>query len=408
MKGKRKYFSLGVDTASTSITVALLAPDGKPLLGGKEFPLGTGGFADLMAALVHLGARPTNTRVVIEATGRYHLSWVAALEREGFATVVLNPALSGHAKPLKQFVRGNKTDPIDAEGLALLGLHRWAELEACSNQSDSSKQALKMHCSVMSHLRRSLTNTTRAAQDLLGALWPESRELGLKFSSNEHGLPALLLRVAGRAELSRLQASTLRRHGILRVDALREALRSSFVAEAVFDAGLPALQQLCRLLVELRERMEAMDQDILHRLRNVEPDPNYRVASTIPCFGDRTLPVLLAYLPGQWRQWGSKRSIANKLQAYWGMEPRVRQSGRWRGQVKMSKRGCEPPRTALMNVARVSLIHDREMRQYYQKKKAEGMEHILALTHLMRRHLRRFVAVIYEEKPFVANPQTSS
>jgi transposase len=85
-----------------------------------------------------------------------------------------------------------------------------------------------------------------------------------------------------------------------------------------------------------------------------------------------------------------------------GIEPRVRQSGQWVGQARMSKRGIKPLRTALFQAAFCATIHDKELRAYYQRKRAEGKAHKVALSHLMRIILRRLVAVLKTEKSYEA------
>ena len=59
------------------------------------------------------------------------------------------------------------------------------------------------------------------------------------------------------------------------------------------------------------------------------------------------------------------------------------------------------PRTALFQVAVCSLLHDPMMKTFYDKKRADGQHHLVAISHVMRRQIRRLVAVLYNGKPFV-------
>jgi transposase len=77
-----------------------------------------------------------------------------------------------------------------------------------------------------------------------------------------------------------------------------------------------------------------------------------------------------------------------------GNEPRLQQSGQWKGQTKMSKRGAEMLRTAFFQAAFSTAHHDPELRAFYQHKRAEGKHHEVALSHLMRVLTRRLVAVL--------------
>lgn len=83
-----------------------------------------------------------------------------------------------------------------------------------------------------------------------------------------------------------------------------------------------------------------------------------------------------------------------------GNEPRLQESGQWKGQTKMSKRGGEPLRTAFFQAAFNASQHDPELKRYYLRKRAQGKCHHLALTHLMRILTRRIVSVLRSQQPY--------
>ena len=83
-----------------------------------------------------------------------------------------------------------------------------------------------------------------------------------------------------------------------------------------------------------------------------------------------------------------------------GNDPRLRQSGQWKGHTKMSKRGVEMLRTAFFQSAFSAAHTDPELRTYYQCKRAQGKTHEVALSHLMRILTRRLVAVLRSGKPY--------
>ncbi len=97
---------------------------------------------------------------------------------------------------------------------------------------------------------------------------------------------------------------------------------------------------------------------------------------------------------------GSRRQAAARLQAFMGNEPRFQESGQWKGQTKMSKRGVEPLRTAFFQAAFNASQHDAELRSYYLRKRTQGKCHHLALSHLMRIRTRRLVAILRSQQPY--------
>jgi transposase len=104
--------------------------------------------------------------------------------------------------------------------------------------------------------------------------------------------------------------------------------------------------------------------------------------------------------------WSEKRQkIVSKLQALIGSDPRRRESGAHKGKVKLSKRGIEAARTALYQASFCSMRYDPQLRKYYDKKKAEGDHHKKVVIDLMRKNLRRIVAVLVDRKPFEFRPE---
>ena len=73
------------------------------------------------------------------------------------------------------------------------------------------------------------------------------------------------------------------------------------------------------------------------------------------------------------------------------------------GAVKFTcpKRGIELARTALFQAATCARLHDPVMKAFYDRQKAEGKCHLVAVSHVMRLLLRRLVAVLYDRQPFV-------
>ena len=116
--------------------------------------------------------------------------------------------------------------------------------------------------------------------------------------------------------------------------------------------------------------------------------------------------MVLAFVPPElWTRPQSRKKKVARLQALFGMDPRIRRSGRWQGRIKLSKRGCRPARTAMYQIAFCSVLHDAEMRAYYHRlTRVAKKPHKVALFDLARKHLRRLVAVLESEKSFTPRP----
>ena len=76
--------------------------------------------------------------------------------------------------------------------------------------------------------------------------------------------------------------------------------------------------------------------------------------------------------------------------------------------VKISKRGSGAGRTALFQAAFCSLGIDEENAIYYKRlREVEKKEHKAAMVDLMRKQLRRLVAVLCNNRPFQRTPRAA-
>jgi transposase len=130
-------------------------------------------------------------------------------------------------------------------------------------------------------------------------------------------------------------------------------------------------------------------------------DPKTKaLVEIMPGFGPTTAAKVLAYLPSEVLHSGSNRKAAARLQAFMGNDPRLQESGQWKGHTKMSKRGVETLRTAFFQAAFSEAQHDPELKAFYQRKRSQNKCHHVALSHLMRILTRRLVAVPRSGKPY--------
>ena len=95
----------------------------------------------------------------------------------------------------------------------------------------------------------------------------------------------------------------------------------------------------------MEERLRALDKQIAHLASTTLDQKTRTLLETLPGFGPINVAKILAWLPNEILHSGSNRKVAARLQAFMGNDPRLRQSGQWKGHTKMSKRGVEMLRT---------------------------------------------------------------
>jgi transposase len=112
---------VGVDIAATSFTAAwtLSSPARER---ARTFAQTPDGFAAFQAALATSGVEPTETLIVLEATGSYWITLAVTLHQAGYAVSVINPA---HAHAFaRSLPRRAKTDALDAQVLVQFAVER--------------------------------------------------------------------------------------------------------------------------------------------------------------------------------------------------------------------------------------------------------------------------------------------
>lgn len=395
-----KEHVVGIDVAGNGIHFQVQSRQGELLVEGKA-GRSMDGFNSFSRACSKTGLRWERTMVVIEATGRLHLPWCERLFEQGALIYVLNPLLTKRLYSSKNAIRDNKDDRLDAHSLAEIGrLHR-EDLERFSYHPQSSRIQLQSLVGARVAVRRQCTNLLKSAGDLLDLLFPEAKKIGMDLT--HAGLRRLLLRKTTPTEIAEVGEKELTRMIGKKGSDLLKAARNSFTPEEVSRACKPALQALVETIEDLFRQIENLEHAIeqcLGTLRCQEDGRTEQLIRSIPGFGKITAATVAAFLPEGFDQWGTKKKITAKLQAYFGCDPRRRKSGTFEGKVKLSKRGIEIVRTALYQASFCSISHDPEVRAYYDKKKAEGDHHKKAIFDLVRKNLRRIVAVLIDQKEF--------
>jgi len=219
------------------------------------------------------------------------------------------------------------------------------------------------------------------------------------------GIRTLLGQAPTPAAIARVRRSTLEKNWMRRPKAAKlKALAADSLADReLAAASAPALQAILQALGAMEARLRDLDQQI-ETLTGQSVNPQTKaLVETMPGFGPTTATKVLAYLPGPILHSGSNRKAAARLQAFMGNDPRLQESGQWKGQTRMSKRGVETLRTAFFQAAFSAAQHDPELKAFYQRKRAQGKTHHVALSHLMRILTRRLVAILRSGIPYQSN-----
>jgi len=193
-----------------------------------------------------------------------------------------------------------------------------------------------------------------------------------------------------------LEAKELERLARSKTAALRQAAAQSFASASVSEASASALAHLSQTVEDMQRQLERMDADIETQASQALENELLEAAKTLPGFGRKTTVAILSNIPvALLKATGlSRRQLSNKIQAHFGADPRVRQSGKKAGRMAISKRGCRYARTAIYQAAMCSVMNDPALQDIYKGLKARGKHHKVAIIDIARRLIRRLVAII--------------
>jgi transposase len=389
-----KNHILGLDIAQNSAVAQLDRADGSQCWRGTLTTDQTG-WQQLEKILEGHGARLTDTVVVIEATGVYHLAWAEHLTKAGAEVYVLNPLLAARLESAANALRGHKTDRVDVARLCETSRLYYGELARFRYRSQPAQQGLKQLDHARGTLRRTLTNLKKSVKSHLELVFPAL--LQARIAADSVRATAILEKAPTAGAWRALSEAERQKLAGDKLAALDAACAETLADEALAQAGVPALRALLHAQQAMAEQLHDCQEEITPRL----PAERVALIASIPGFGERTGAVMGTYLPASFEGWGRRKKIVARVQALFGCDPRLRGSGKWEGQVKLSKRGIEAARTALFQAAFCSLHSDEENAAYYQRlREVEKKTHKAAMVDVMRKQLRRLVAVLCSGRPF--------
>ncbi|CAA9296306.1 MAG: hypothetical protein AVDCRST_MAG40-62 [uncultured Gemmatimonadaceae bacterium] len=378
-------------------------------------------FAPTRAGLAELatwlaGVAPADVQIGLEATGIYWLTLHAWLQQWGATAIrVLNPLQTRAFRNAN--LRGVKTDRVDA--VAIARLLRWEGARLASHAVPEDRRAAARE---IARLRTEMVELRARQLTKLGTvLEPLFPEFAGAFA--DLGGPsalAVLARWPAPAALAQARASDLTRvlhaasrgHlGAAKARELRERAAASVGVADPYGASAIAVQTLVAHLEHLRAQITALAERL--DALQAEDTAARALLASIPGFGPETVRTWLAELPPmqafatQAREQsralppGTKpKHGADKLVAAVGLDAQVKQSGRWQGQARMSKRGNRYVRRAIMLAAQAAARTDPQCRAIYDAQRARGKHHTVAVSHVAHQLLHVAYSVLLHARPY--------
>jgi transposase len=341
---------------------------------------------------------PDNQVIVIgmEATGHYHLSLYCFLFDKGYQVNAINPIQSDAIRNL--FLRKTKNDAKDSFLVAeTIRIGRFSSTPLADEDILSMRQLCRHRMDLVDYI----ADQKRKIIAVMDRVFPEYQHIFSdmfgKTSTELLGravTPEELLAIPTQELCELLRKNSKGRFGEAKARELRSAAKSSFGITLATSAFSMQLRQLLEMIALLESQLVELEDEIVQYLRKMDT-----YITTCPGIGDVLGSVILSEIGDI-----SRFSEPKKLVAFVGVDPSVKQSGEFVGtRNKMSKRGSPHLRRAFFLAANVASRHDPVLSAYYQKKRAEGKHHYVAVGAVSRKLICIVYAVLRDKKPYVPN-----
>ncbi len=396
--------SVGIDVSKGKSTVCILKPYGEIVCSPFEVVHVEKELDNLDNLLKKLDGE---LRIVMEATGIYHLPVLTYLQEKGYFVSVINPFLmKRYAK--ENSPRGAKTDRLDSIMIANYGIEKWFKLR--KHESDEAVYSeLKLLGRRYRYYMEIHVKSLQEMTHILDYVMPGVKKL---FSSwNEANGKDKLSDFAERFwHYDLITAMTLDEFVDEYLTWAKEKKyhQSRSKAEAVYElasGGIPTLSSSTpstkMLVQEAISVQRAVDSSLFHilsRMKELAKSlPEYSTVREMGGVGDVLAPKLIAEI-GDVRRLHSAKALI----AWAGIDPPPYESGQFVGSKrKMTKRGSSTLRKVGYEVMRVLKSHpapkDDAVFNYILKKESEGKSKkqakIAGLNKFLRIYYARVIAV---------------
>ena len=383
---------VGIDIAKRNHEASVIAQDGRVVRKAMRFANSQAGYNKFMDMV-----RSLKEPVVfgMEATGHYWLTLYTHLRNDGFTVHGINPIQSDALRGM--YIRKTKTDSVDSVIIAdVIRFGRYCE----TSVEPGDLQAMRELCRQRFYIIDMASDLKRKVIALLDQVFPEYEKLfsdSFGVSSMEllsqYTTPEEMLSVSSQQLAEILEKASRGRMGAEKAVEIQNAARNSFGIVMASCSFSLIIRQYIEQIRSLEASVDVFDAEIARLLSGFDTQ-----LTTITGVGPTLAAVILSEIGGDIRRFSSPA----KLAAYAGVDPTVKQSGDFSGsRMKMSKRGSPYLRRAIWLASTVAAFKDPAIHALYERKRAEGKDHMTVIGHVCRKMISIIFAVLRDNTPYV-------
>ena len=389
-------YIVGIDIAKRFHEAAIIDRNGKVVVKRIRFANSHTGFLKLMDAVRKLDAP---AEFGMEATGHYWLPLYAHLRQENQTVHVINPLQSDAMRNM--FLRQIKNDTIDA--LIVAEVIRFGHY--CETQvATENIVALRELCRQRFFVVDMASDLKRKIIALLDQIFPEYEKLfSDTFGKSSVELlanfttPEEMLSVDSQTLADLLRKASRGRFGLDKANQIQHAAKNSFGILLASSSFSLIIRQYLEQLKSFESSVAVFDAEISRLMAGFDTK-----LETITGVGTTLAAVIFSEIGGDIKKFSS----VPKPVAYSGIYPTSRRTGESKSEGRMSKRGSPYLRRAIWLASTVAAFKDPALGRFYEKKRAEGKDHLTAIGHVCHKILAIVFAVLRDNKPYVPASST--
>jgi len=379
---------VGIDVSKEKFDACGVGDDGTKVFS-VTCPMNREGFEKLV---LHL---PETALIGMESTASYHIALFSYLTAQGYRVAIINPLLIANFAKLS--LRKTKTDKKAASTIAEFLLlkkealametepPRLGELKDLSRRRERLADQMT---ALKNDMLRILSVTFPELETITGVFTKSTLRFLVQFPS------AHAIREAGYDAVATIVTSHSRgRKSAASVKTLMDTATTSVgVASPSKDL---ILTQEASLLLHVQEQAEEI-MKVIVRLSDEKMKRDTEILTSMKGIGDKTALNFLIELGGDIKVFENDK----KLIAAVGIDPTVHESGKYKGQSKISKRGNRHLRRVIWLMTTKVIISNEVFRAYYFKRRKDGLIYKMAVLATAHKLIRVMFSMLVNQRHF--------
>lgn len=385
---------VGIDIAKRNHEATIINESGD-ILGRLSFANSSSGGEKLLSFIEQNNSDNDMVVFGMEATGHYWLSLYSFLIERDFTVYVINPIQSDGLRNL--YIRKSKNDSRDSFIIAeIIRIGRFTDTQL----ADENTLALKQLCRYRSYLVDQVAELKLKSIAILDQIFPEYEKLfsdifgtSSKSLLLEYTTPEELLTISTEHLAQFLAKCSRGRFNLEKAQQIQAAAKNTFGIKIACEAFSFQLKQIIEQIQFLENHIKELEDQIDVYFKELDSH-----LTSIPGIG----VVLAATIESEIGDI-NRFSSPEKLVAFAGIDPTVKQSGEFSGtRNRMSKRGSPYLRRAIWQAAICSLQYNPVLKEFYDKKRSEGKAHGTAVGAVARKLTYIIFAIMRDKTDYTA------